>query len=70
MWDRRSNELTSQWCFALNLIHVLNQEQKLYEEPIVKAKKSAELSIKASGLDCLFETGKLDRKKLSAAFIE
>lgn len=49
---------------------MLKQEQKLYEEPIVKAKKSAELNIKASGLDCLFENGNLDRTKFSEVFIE
>ena len=71
VWHRtRSNDFSSRWCFALNLIHVLKQEQKLYEEPIVKAKKLAELNIKASGLDCLFENGKLDRRKFSEVFIE
>lgn len=49
---------------------MLKQEQKLYEEPIIKAKKSAELNIKASGLDCLFENGNLDRTKFSEVFIE
>ena len=70
VWKSPNTIFSVLWCFPLNLIHVLRQEQQLYKPALSKLQKPEDVNIKTCGLECLFEKGKINSRKISNSFLK